>query len=235
MQRALAEKLPVISLDCNRFTLDAAFGDYFDGQTFRPHPEGGYDRCLHTTPSRISITCGLTITGPSIHINFPERNPMDPRQEFLVEMYKQLMADINRHIMVVWQSVGVLLGAFAVFASVEKKVLSPDIATSLIVLLCGWLYAHLLDASYWYNRNLAMIANIERQFLNASDLRNIHYYFGSHRSNNKMIIHLWIQTALGIGLYVLVLLFHFLNRVASGLKEPIANLEFSVLYRMSSS
>jgi hypothetical protein len=160
---------------------------------------------------------------------------MDPRQEFLVEMYKQLMADINRHIMVVWQSVGVLLGAFAVFASVEKKVLSPDIATSLIVLLCGWLYAHLLDASYWYNRNLAMIANIERQFLNASDLRNIHYYFGSHRSNNKMIIHLWIQTALGIGLYVLVLLFHFLNRVASGLKEPIANLEFSVLYRMSSS
>jgi hypothetical protein len=139
-------------------------------------------------------------------------------------MYKQLMADINRHIMVVWQSVGVLVGAFAVFALVEKKVLSLDIATSLIVLLCGWLYAHLLDASYWYNRNLAMIANIERQFLNVSDLREIHYYFGSHRPN-KMFTHLRIQADLGIGLSVLVVLIHFFVRVAPGINEPIANLE----------
>lgn len=53
-QRVLAEKLPVFSLDCNRFTLDAAFGDYFDGQTFRPHPEGGYDRCLHDSIANIN-------------------------------------------------------------------------------------------------------------------------------------------------------------------------------------
>ena len=38
--------MPVVSFDCNRFTLDAAFGDYFDGETFRPHPVGGYDRCI---------------------------------------------------------------------------------------------------------------------------------------------------------------------------------------------
>tara|TARA_R100000353_G_scaffold89567_2_gene66235 strand:- start:1973 stop:2650 length:678 start_codon:yes stop_codon:yes gene_type:complete len=46
VQRQLAEKLKVISFDCNRFTFDARFGDYFDGQTFRPHPEGGYENCL---------------------------------------------------------------------------------------------------------------------------------------------------------------------------------------------
>ncbi len=45
-QRVLAKHLKVFSLDCNRFTLDAQFGDYFDGDTFRPHPLGGYERCL---------------------------------------------------------------------------------------------------------------------------------------------------------------------------------------------
>jgi Family of unknown function (DUF6610) len=45
-QRQLGAVLPVFSLDCNRFTLDAAFGDYFDGDIFRPHPVGGYERCL---------------------------------------------------------------------------------------------------------------------------------------------------------------------------------------------
>lgn len=45
-QRRLAAQMPVVSLDCNRFTLDAQFGDYFDGDTFRPHPRGGYQTCL---------------------------------------------------------------------------------------------------------------------------------------------------------------------------------------------
>ena len=46
VQRTLANQMPVVSLDCNRFTYDAQFGDYFDGQTFRPHPTGGYERCI---------------------------------------------------------------------------------------------------------------------------------------------------------------------------------------------
>ncbi len=149
----------------------------------------------------------------------------EPRQEFLIEMYKQLLSDINRHIMIVWQSISVLVGAFAVFALVEKKIISLDVATSIIVLLSGWLYAHLLDASYWYNRNLVIIANIERQFLVLSDLKDIHYYFGAHRPNNKMITHLQIQLALGFGLAGLVLLFHFLDRVAPGLGEPLTQFD----------
>lgn len=46
VQRKLADSLNVFSLDVNRFTLDAKFGDYFDGEMFRPHPLGGYHRCL---------------------------------------------------------------------------------------------------------------------------------------------------------------------------------------------
>ena len=53
VQRRLAEKMNVVSVDCNRFTLDAAFGDYFDGHTFRPHPKGGYHRCLRDSIQNI--------------------------------------------------------------------------------------------------------------------------------------------------------------------------------------
>lgn len=46
VQRQLADKLNVFSLDCNRFTLDARYGDFFDGKKFKKHPVGGYENCL---------------------------------------------------------------------------------------------------------------------------------------------------------------------------------------------
>jgi len=46
VQRALGNCLQVVSFDCNRFTLDASFGDFFDGETFRPHHVGGYTQCI---------------------------------------------------------------------------------------------------------------------------------------------------------------------------------------------
>jgi hypothetical protein len=54
VQRQLGDSLNVVSMDCNRFTLDAAFGDYFDGETFRPHPRGGYRRCLRESVRNIN-------------------------------------------------------------------------------------------------------------------------------------------------------------------------------------
>lgn len=54
VQRRLAEGMPVVSLDCNRFTLDAGFGDYFDGETFRPHPKGGYSTCMAASVENIT-------------------------------------------------------------------------------------------------------------------------------------------------------------------------------------
>ena len=52
------------------------------------------------------------------------------RRAFLLHMYDQLFNDINRHLTVIWQSVGVLLGAFAVFSLVEKGILSFDLAAA---------------------------------------------------------------------------------------------------------
>jgi hypothetical protein len=54
-QRALANSMPVVSVDCNRFTLDAGFGDFFDGEKFRPHPIGGYERCLAASIENIDL------------------------------------------------------------------------------------------------------------------------------------------------------------------------------------
>ncbi len=53
-QRNLASRMPVVSFDCNRFSLDASFGDYFDGETFRPHPIGGYVNCIEDSVSNIT-------------------------------------------------------------------------------------------------------------------------------------------------------------------------------------
>lgn len=161
----------------------------------------------------------------------------DDRKEFLGKMYDQMFNDINTHILVVWQSVGVVIGAFAVFALVEKNVIPIDFACTLMILLSAWLIANLYDASYWYNRNLAIIANIERQFLKASDLKEIHYYFGKHRKKSAMFTHLKIQYALGLGIAALFICYHFVLRVLPGIHEPIRNFEFarSLPYLMSAA
>jgi hypothetical protein len=47
VQRRLAEEMAIHSFDCNRFTIDAAFGDFFDGERFRPlGRRHNYRRCI---------------------------------------------------------------------------------------------------------------------------------------------------------------------------------------------
>lgn len=149
----------------------------------------------------------------------------EQRKEFLGRMYDQMFNDINTHILVIWQSAGVLVAAFAVLALVEKAVVPIDVATALLVLIAGWLLSHLEDASYWYNRNLVIIANVERQFLVPADLHDIHYYFGKHRAVGKMIDHLRIQYAFALGMAGIMLLFHFATRVWPGLGMPWSNFQ----------
>ena len=157
-------------------------------------------------------------------------NNKDYRKELLLRMYDQMFNDINRHIMVVWQSIGLVLGAIGTYALVGNDIITLDVASGLIILLCTWLIAHLHDSSYWYNRNLAIIANIERQFLDKSDLNNIHYYFGKHRPNNPMITHLNIQRFLAVVLACLVLFYHFSERFEPNFSESGANFELMCIF-----
>ncbi|HYX08931.1 MAG TPA: hypothetical protein VE912_19515, partial [Bacteroidales bacterium] len=54
---------------------------------------------------------------------------------------------------------------------------------------------------------------------------NIHYYFGKHRKRNKMIKHLRIQFWLGIGVMIVVLSSHFIDRIVTGFSQPLSNFE----------
>lgn len=54
VQRSLGDVMKVFSIDCNRFTLDARYGDYFDGSRFIPHPIGGYEQCLTASIENIN-------------------------------------------------------------------------------------------------------------------------------------------------------------------------------------
>lgn len=161
-----------------------------------------------------------------MEVGQPSDNEFEKRRyEFLQRMYSQMFDDIKVQLQIVWQAVAVVAGTFALFGLVEKGIMPLDVAVSIIVLIASWMIAHVIEASYWYNRNLVIIANIERQFLKQSDLRNIHYYFGKHRKKGAMIYHLWIQFFLGACLALTVVFYHFFDRVYPGLSAPWENLQ----------
>lgn len=175
----------------------------------------------------------------------------DRRDDFLLEMYRQTSSHLNRHILVTWQSVGVVAGALAVFVLGDKFDLRADLrldfVIGIVVLLCAWSCAHLFDANNWFDRNLHIITNIERQFLVPTDSAEIHYYFASHRNDRadesegssssvpKMITHLKIQLRMATTLWVLVLLYHFYQRILPGFTLSLGYLDVvrSVPYIMT--
>lgn len=138
--------------------------------------------------------------------------PLTKRDQFLISMYNKTWENISRHILVVWQSVGVLTGAFAALVLADRSTIPLDYTASLVVLVGAWQVAHVLDASWWFNRNLLIVANIERQFLTKTDLRDIHPYFEKHRSPT-MLDHHMIQLTFGIAITIVVLSFHFSKRI----------------------
>lgn len=148
---------------------------------------------------------------------------MDDRKEFLTKVYEQMFNDIDRHHKIVWETMGVLIGSFAVLALVEKNIISIDMATGLIVLLACWVLSHVYDSNYWYNRNLVIIANIERQFLLKEDLKNIHYYFGEHRGKNSIQTSLKIQRYFCLTVIILFIIYHLSHSIFPGF-----NLDFKI-------
>ena len=157
------------------------------------------------------------------------------RKDFLIQMYNQLCSEINRHINVIWQIVGVLLSTFAIYALVEKSVIPLDIATAILILVCSLNVGIVIESNYWYNRNLVIIANIERQFLLESDLKDIHWYFANHRKNNAYLDMMLIQIIFIVLLASIIIFYHFSQRVLPGIHEPSKDFEFirSIPYLIS--
>lgn len=131
------------------------------------------------------------------------------RADFLMRMYSEMWGNINRHLTVIWQSVGVLGAGLALFALTEKHVVGPDFASAVMVLVCLWLVANAYVSSKWFNRNQAILSNIERQFLRRDDLREINPYFARHRQPGDMVSHIRVQWFLGVSLALAVTTRHF--------------------------
>lgn len=115
------------------------------------------------------------------------------RKDFLLNMYSQMWLNINRHILVVWQSVTVLVTVIALFSAVHKEVLPLWLAEIIVVSVGTWAICHAYDAHVWYHRNLSIISNIEREFLGKSDLENISFFVERHREPEKILHHLKLQ------------------------------------------
>lgn len=138
----------------------------------------------------------------------------DMRQEFLIKMYNQTWNNINRHINVIWQPIGLLIASLGLLSLGEKNIINFDIAVALIILFCGWFIAHVYDSAHWYNRNLIILSNIEKQFLTKKDEKEIHYFFSRpFPEKEPMITHFKLQKLLGYGIILLVIVFHMLNRI----------------------
>lgn len=150
----------------------------------------------------------------------------DRRDEFLLEMYKQVSNHLNRHIVGNWQFLGVLAGAVGFLALVDKKILSLDYAASIVIAICAWLVANSLDASNWFNRNINIISNIERQFLTLKDIKEIHPYINVHKDPGSIISFFKIQIGLGIAISTLILLYHFYETVLPYIGCPYTELQF---------
>jgi hypothetical protein len=126
----------------------------------------------------------------------------------------------------VWQCVGVVGGALAV-VSLDKNEAFNDYACGLVIFLCGWLAATTMDASNWFNRNLAIIRNLERLFLREVDNRLVHHFISlPHRHHGKFAEHFLIQLTLAIVVALFVLAYHFERRVRGGLSAPWSTFEF---------
>lgn len=148
------------------------------------------------------------------------------RSEFLLAMYKAMWDNINRHITVLWQAVAVLGATFGVafFAGRDTATWqqSPvfDLAAGLMIALSCWLVAHAIDASRWFNRNIQIIANIERSLSHLLRIAEYPhpYMTPSLRRGSPMPAHMRIQVALAALLALTAFVAHAIVRVAPVLR-----------------
>jgi hypothetical protein len=159
----------------------------------------------------------------------PSGTAYEKRPDFLIAMYEQLMSDINRHIVVVWQMVSVVGAAIVGLVVADKEGVPTAYATIIALLVIAWVLEHLHDSNYWYNRNLVMITNIERVFLTSDDVDRIHPYFVAHRPARSFLEHLAIQRNYALIVVWLVFGYFFIRAVYPSL-DPNAHFSISKVF-----
>lgn len=145
--------------------------------------------------------------------------PQKARADFLLKMYEVYNKEIERHFNLAWQALSIFgASIIAILATANKLAGLPAFAiVSLYLFLVAWAITVVIDASFWYNRNLVVIANIERQFLvrdtanpSVDDAHNIQWYFTSHRPRNAPITYMRALLGVLCVLAIAVVVFYFL-------------------------
>lgn len=136
---------------------------------------------------------------------------LTPRQVFLLEMYKQCSAHLNRHVSSVWQCLAVIAGAAATVGFDATKD-GFDYVVAMALFACAWFAASSLDSNAWFNRNMTIISNIERCFLSKDDAKIVHPFFLDTHRHDRLITHFRIQLLLAASIASVLLTFHAFQR-----------------------
>lgn len=130
--------------------------------------------------------------------------PEEYKNEFLLRMYEQMWGNINRHILTVWQSIAAIGASLSVIVLSGKNIFSDDVSVSIIVLMSAWLISHVYDAQAWFDRNIAIIRNIETHFTLGTN--EFHKY--NQPRDMRLIAHLKIQKDMGLVLLLFSVVYH---------------------------
>jgi hypothetical protein len=139
-----------------------------------------------------------------------EKTDKQARNDFLINMYNQAFNNINRHIVIVWQTISILAASFVSILLSEKYDISIWISSILLIVYIVWMISHIIDAEHWFKRNLHIITNIEKNFLTKNDLVLVHPYINTDVKYETMIDSFRIQIffACTVWIFMLVYLFY---------------------------
>lgn len=142
-------------------------------------------------------------------ITLEEKTDKQARNDFLLNMYNQAFNNINRHIVIVWQTISILAASFVSILLSEKYDISIWISSILLIVYIVWMISHIIDAEHWFKRNLHIITNIEKNFLKKDDLELIHPYINNDVKHETMIESFRIQIFFACTIWIFILLYLF--------------------------
>lgn len=143
-----------------------------------------------------------------------DENYGENRKEFLKSSCDLLNKSVYDHYKFSWELAILFISSLAIFIKHgDGDVIVIDFITTICLSIAMWAIANIYESNFWYRRNYAISANIERQFLYQEDEKEIHHYFKKHSNKYSVIDSLKINLVIVIFISVILLIYHFVYRI----------------------